>query len=99
MNEITCPCCFGTGRIEEQSPVPLTPLQFLIYDKVRRSKYGITGSDLVKSIYEDRIDGGPEWAQASMATTIFRLNVRLKLVGQRVRSGNGGNRSYKLEKF
>ena len=32
-----CPCCDGSGEIELASPVPLTPMEFRVWDAVRRS--------------------------------------------------------------
>ena len=57
-----CPCCNGAGEIEPQAPVALTPLQFKIYEAVRRSARGISGPELVSRVYADRIDGGPQGA-------------------------------------
>jgi cyanate lyase len=89
-----CPCCDGTGEIEEKAPVALSPMQFRVYDIVRRSKYGIAGKDLVTRMYGDRDDGGPITAEISMHVIVNRLNERLGVVGQRVACGVG--RRYRL---
>lgn len=97
MMQIKCPCCQGSGKIEEQAPVHLSPMQFKIYDIVRKSKYGIEGSRLVDKVYADREDGGPDNASISVHVSISILNRRLAPVKQRVgchARGRGG--IYKL---
>jgi len=93
---IPCPCCDGKGEIEERSPVPLSPLQFKIYDAVRRAKYGIDGSHLVSIVYNDRKDGGPDFAASSVRVTIHRINKKLQKVGRRI-SSNRRQGPLKLE--
>jgi hypothetical protein len=56
---LTCPCCGGTGAIEAASPVPLTPLQFRLWDALRRSPEGLACAELTERVYADRPDGGP----------------------------------------
>lgn len=88
--KVTCPCCNGAGEIEPEAPVRLTPLQFKIYDIVRKSKHGILGPDLVRKVYADRADGGPDWASTSIHVQIKNMNGRLAVVGQMVRSDTRG---------
>jgi len=79
-----------TGEIEEESPVPLPPMQLKIYNAVRTSRYGLTAMQLVSRVYADRIDGGPEWAQTSVNVQIMNLNKRLSVIGQRVKANARG---------
>lgn len=74
---IKCPCCHGIGLVEEEAPVPLTPIQQKIYDIVRSAKHGIDGPTLVNRVYADREDGGPEFASVCVHMTIMRMNKRL----------------------
>lgn len=90
---ITCPCCAGKGEIEERAPVPLSPMQFRIYDIVRRSKYGIDGKTLVSRLYANREDGGPVNADISVRVQIVRINERLAPVKLRIGSGTKGHNS------
>jgi hypothetical protein len=90
----------GKGEIEERAPVPLSPIQFRIYDIVRRSKYGIPGTALVDRVYAHRSDGGPINAYNSVQVQIKRANERLAKAGIRITSethGEGGG--YRLERF
>ena len=82
--KITCPCCFGTGQIEQRAPVPLSPMQFQIFDIVRRSKYGIAGPVLTDRLYADRADGGPVSGRKSMQTQVVQLNKRLAKANLRI---------------
>jgi hypothetical protein len=96
---ITCPCCGGSGQIEEQGPVPLTPLQFKIYDAVWRSKYGIDSRTLIDRIYADRIDGGPDNPRNAICVTIKNMNLRLATVGQSIGGTTRGRGSvYRLQR-
>jgi hypothetical protein len=96
---ITCPCCGGSGQIEEQAPVPLTPLQFKIYDAVRRSKHGLGSRALIDRVYADRIDGGPDNPINTICQTIKNMNARLAVVGQRVHGTTRGVGSvYRLQR-
>jgi hypothetical protein len=85
---VRCPCCNGSGEIESASPVPLAPMEFAVWDAVRRSKYGIDAAAIAAKIYADRYDGGPEYAQTCIYLTIRRANRRLKAVGQQIVSSN-----------
>jgi hypothetical protein len=95
--KIPCPCCQGAGEIEELAPVDLPPMQFKIYDIVRKAKHGISGPRLINKVYEHRRDGGPEYAAISVHVQVINLNKKLAVVGQRVNAthrGTGG--VYKL---
>ena len=84
--KITCPCCFGTGQIDRQAPVPLAPQQFRIFDIVRRSEYGIAGSALANRLYADRQDGGPISGQRCVQSQVMQINKRLAKVNLRIGS-------------
>lgn len=90
MVKVKCPCCDGTGQIEERAPVPLSPLQFKVYDIIRKSVHGITGPHLVDRVYADRSDGGPDFASVSVHVMIKRINDKLKPHGQRLGATNRG---------
>lgn len=90
MKQIKCPCCDGTGTIEEGPPIPLPVMQAKIYDIVRRQKQGITSADLVTKVYEDHADGGPDFAAISVRVMIKRINDKLKSCNQRIRATNKG---------
>lgn len=97
---IVCPCCGGRGEIEEGAPVPLSELEFRIYDTVRRATGGISGAKLLGKIYDHRIDGGPDQAQKTMHVTIWRMNRKLAAASLRVAAttrGVGG--VYKLRRL
>lgn len=85
-----CPCCNGTGKIMPYAPVHLPPMQFKVYDIVRRSKYGITGPELVNKVYAGHIDGGPLYASVSVHVMIKRINDKLAGKGQRIWATNRG---------
>ena len=85
-----CPCCNGTGTIEEGPPIPLPVMQAKIYDIVRRQKQGITNPDLVTKVYEDHADGGPDFAAVSVRVMIKRINDKLVSCNQRIRATNKG---------
>lgn len=87
---IRCPCCNGFGMIEERAPVKMSPMQFRIYDIVRRAKHGIEGPDLVRKAYAHLPDGGPLEAGASVRTMIYHLNKRLAAVSEQVRADTPG---------
>jgi len=75
--KITCPCCFGTGQIEQQAPVPLARQQFQIFDIVRRSQYGITTPAIADRLYADHPDGGPISGHKGVQTQIVQINRKL----------------------
>ena len=82
--KITCPCCQGSGEIEEMSPVYLPPLQYRVWDIVRRAGAGIPMATLVDKVYADRVNGGPTHGKTSVYVSIYHLNQRLKETGQRI---------------
>jgi len=81
---ITCPCCFGTGQIENRAPVPLTPQQFQIFDIVRRSKHGIASPALADRLYADHQDGGPVSGHKCVQTQVVQINKRLARANLRI---------------
>jgi len=97
---ITCPCCAGRGEIEEKAPVPLHPLEFRIWDVVRRSPGGISGRALTERVYADRADGGPDCADNVVRVTIVRVNRKLAPAGLRIACNkNGRSFGYKLQRL
>ena len=94
---IVCPCCNGTGEIVEKCPVYLTPLQYRIWDLVRRSADGIGGRDLVDVIYAGNSNGEPPYAMTSVHVTIRNANVRLAAANQKIISNGGRTSTYRLK--
>lgn len=90
---IICPCCLGSGEIEETAPVPLSPMQFRIFDIVRRSTHGITNTQLVDRIYAPLADGGPMYAYQSVRVQIVRANERLAKANLRITTATHGRDS------
>ena len=62
----------------------LPPLQYRIWDIVRRSGTGIRLDALVDRAYADDSEGGPAFAKQSVYVSIHKLNERLKKINQRV---------------
>ena len=91
-----CPCCGGTGEIDPKAPVDLSPLQFRIYDIVRRAKDGIPGPLLIDRVYAHYPDGGPLTASRSVYVQIRRMNERLAAVRERVASTGSVYRLLKI---
>jgi hypothetical protein len=85
---LRCPTCNGSREIEPQAPVPLAPLEFAIWDVVRRSKYGLDATAIADKVYANRYDGGPEFARTCVHLTIRRANRRLAAAGQQIVSSN-----------
>jgi hypothetical protein len=85
---VRCPCCNGSGEIEPASPVPLTPMEFAVWDAVRKSKYGVDAAAIARQVYADRYDGGPLFAQNCIYLAIRRANRRLSAAGQQIVSTN-----------
>lgn len=94
-----CPCCGGSGEIEEKSPVDLPGLQFRIWDIVRKSRHGISGPALIERAYSHRSDGGPLTANIAIRVSILRANKKLAKAGQRIVHSNRNNGGvYRLER-
>lgn len=91
---LVCPCCNGKGEIEQITPVPLTRMQTKIYEIVAAAKdRGIAGPDLIRKVYEDRFDGGPDYGDISVHVTLMRMNKRLASAKQAINCtvrGRGG---------
>jgi len=85
-----CPCCNGVGEIEDETPCIMTPLEFRLWDIVRRAKHGISGADVIEKLYADRIDGGPLTAQNVVAQVRLNLNRKLEASGQEIVSSTPG---------
>lgn len=92
-----CPCCSGTGEIDEQAPVQLTPYALRMYNTVRRAKHGVTKEQLLFGIYGGQDDGGPEWADKSMYVMMKKINKKLATAGVRIAATTKGRGSvYKI---
>ncbi len=96
-----CPCCNGTGEVSGQivdpAPVPLTRMQYRIWDILRRSD-GISIAALVDRTYADRASGGPQHARESVYVSISKANKQLAVVGQKIVSlrAGGSDRVYRV---
>lgn len=73
--------------------MPLSPMQFRIFDIVRGSKDGITGTDLVNRIYAGVKDGGPLSAYHTVMVQVTRANKRLARKNLRIATATGGRGS------
>jgi hypothetical protein len=97
--KIKCPCCEGTGEIEDTIPLFLTPLQIEIYKATRDTKGGIGIDALINKLYGDRHDGGPDFAQDVVHVTIFNMNKRLAAIKEQVKANRrGAGAVYRLHK-
>jgi hypothetical protein len=93
---IKCPCCRGSGLITERSPVPLTAMQFQIWNLVRRAD-GISAADLTRTVYAHHHGGRPATAGRSICVTVHHANKRLARVNQKIVSSMGRGAVYRLE--
>jgi hypothetical protein len=89
--KMKCPCCEGTGEIEDVIPMFLTPNQRTIYSTVMRSKGGAPGTKLVDALYSHRADGGPLFAWDSLHVTIYNMNKLLASIGERLCADKRGS--------
>ena len=80
-----CPTC-GAPLSTHEPPTRLSRLQRVIYDRVARSRHGVSSDALFEACYADDPDGGPESGKKSMWVIIHALNKRLAPHGERVRS-------------
>lgn len=62
----------------------LPPLQYRVWDEVRRAGDGIPMTTLVDKVYADKPNGGPLHAKKSVYVSIHELNKRLEKRKQRV---------------
>jgi hypothetical protein len=92
-----CPCCNGVGEIEDAAPVHLSPMEHRIWNTVRRSKHGITITDLTAHVYADRPDGGPISARHCIWVLTHAANKRLAAAKQRITATKGHGSVYRLE--
>lgn len=94
---IPCPCCQGSGEIEERPKGPecLSPTALRIWEIVRR-RNGISGPDLVNLIYADRANGGPVNARKSVHVTICKANKLLAAEGVQIKGTGGRGSTYHL---
>jgi hypothetical protein len=92
-----CPCCNGTGQIEDVAHARLTPLQARIYGIILKGPISVAG--LTEVVYADRLDGGPATARNTISVTIHYANQRLAPVHQRIVSTKGHGSVYRLEHF
>lgn len=93
-----CPCCNGTGEIELNAPALLTPLQYHLWDALRRAPEGLTTRVLVDRLYGDREDGGPNNDRQCIFNLTHQANKRLAVVGYRIVASRGRYSTYRLER-
>jgi hypothetical protein len=91
-----CPCCSGSGEIEDGPPTQLSPLQRRIWEVVRRSD-GIAIGDLIDRIYASTKGGGPANPSQTINTTVHNANKRLAIFGQKIVSTRGPGSLYSLQ--
>jgi hypothetical protein len=85
-----CPCCDGSGVI------PLTPMQYRVWDVLRRSPDGLAAADLTQRVYSSRADGGPDSGVHCIWSHAFHANKRLTAIGQRIVASGGPGSIYRL---
>ena len=87
-----CPTC-GRGFAPE---VDLGgPVRQRIYDFIVKHPEGVTRKQVIDSVYADRIDGGPEWANG-ISVLIRLINKQLAGSGFKIKSRGGPGSVYKL---
>ena len=85
---VKCPCCKGTGTLDDKVGVKLSPMQQRIYELLCRAS--INAPALVERLYASRIDGGPDHALKSVHVQIYLMNKRLAHAGKKIISTTGG---------
>ncbi len=96
-----CPCCDGTGEVKALAgwaPAGLSPLQFRIWDILRKSQDGLSIEDLIERVYDSRPKGRPSWAQPCIAAIVRDANLRLAKVKLCIVSSKGHGSIYRLER-
>ena len=95
-----CPCCGAPVRVEawKKALSVLTPQQRRIAEIVA-SRPGIRMIEVADLVYADDPDGGPEWAEASLAVQTCRANARLAPFGFAIRAGRGCRNGYRVTKI
>jgi hypothetical protein len=88
-----CPCCGGSGVLR------LTPLEFKVWDTLRRAPDGLACSELTERVYADRPDGGPLSGTHCIWSHAFRVNRKLAAIGQRITASGGPCSIYRLERL
>lgn len=98
--KIQCPCCNGTGTVELNAPVSLSPMEKQIYLIVRRcTEQGISSDAIRTLLYADREDGGPNGFK-TLHVQVMKINRKLRAgnIGHRVRANRRGTGAlYRLE--
>lgn len=84
-----CPCCDGTGQIDPGPPVRLTRTQTRIYFEVRKCPHGIPIRELAERIFRHREDGGPLCWNDVIRSTVYKMNLRLAPVREKIRTEAG----------
>lgn len=97
--EECCPHCRRPLGLPELAAVTGSIRRRLVEIVARRSPAGITRAELVDQLYQADPNGGPEWADASVAVIIFKANKQLRAQGCRIVSSGGPGARYRLEKF
>jgi hypothetical protein len=81
--------------------VALTPMQFRVWDTLRKSRDGLTAPGLAAKVYSDRHDGGPLFASRCVFAAIKSANRRLRAAGVEIASTTprvrGG--AYKIQRI
>jgi hypothetical protein len=85
---VKCPCCKGTGTLDDTVGVRLSPMQQRIYELLCRAS--INAPALVDRLYASRPDGGPDNALKSVHVQIYLMNKRLANVGKKIISTTRG---------
>jgi hypothetical protein len=98
MTRVVCPCCLGSGEVDEVDDMALTYMERRVFKSINASA-GISVHEIVRDVYSDRVDGGPETARECINTTIRRLNRKIAARGRIVKASNrrGKGSVYRVE--
>lgn len=87
-----CPCCAGTGEIERDiittsdNTIYLTRIEQKIYNAVSEYRE-ISVDKLIQEVYNTH---PPAYPKNTLTTLIWKLNVKLKVLGVRIGTGSKG---------
>lgn len=91
-----CECC-GHPLPDTSVEAALSPFQRRIFQIVQRSgTAGIGTASIADMLYAQRADGGPEHAKCVIATTVKKINAKLRIHGFIIRGRTGPGGGYTL---
>ena len=85
-----CPCCGHPLPYEPIKGMKMSRMEKRIFEIVqKRTPHGITSADLLDYVYAEDPNGGPEYPDISLKTTICRFNKKLGQFGYRIKAHPG----------